>query len=156
MKPQNDTSVPPRLSYYRLPFSREFHRSHTLKKAKGRRAFLQSGLVGGLAAAVAPAMRVEVIEARKRPAKLPEVPPFALEEITISELQEGMKSGKYTARGITEKYLARIDAGDNHAPDVKHLNDMNTQTLQNADAFHEERSDKSTPGAQHSASVQIV
>src|SRR5260370_42395682 len=104
MKPQNDTSVPPRLSYYRLPFSREFHRSHTLKKAKGRRAFLQSGLVGGLAAAVAPAMRGEVIEARERPASLPEGPPFALEEITIAELQEGMKAGKGNPPGLSETY----------------------------------------------------
>src|SRR5260370_32424620 len=79
MKPQNDTSVPPRLSYYRLPFSRELNRSHTLTKAKGRGPFLQSGLVGSLAAPVAPAMRVAVTEAPEPPSSLPGAAAISLE-----------------------------------------------------------------------------
>ena len=75
-----------------------------MKREKGRRSFLQSGAAGGLLAALAPVMRMEGIEARERPDSLPKVPTFELEEITIAELQEGMKSGKYTARAIAEKY----------------------------------------------------
>src|SRR5260370_21454228 len=155
MKPQNDASVPPRLSYYRLPFSIEFHRSHTLKKAKGRRAFLQSGLVGGLAAAVAPDMRVEVIEARERPSSLPEVPAFDLEEITIAELQEGMKSGRYTARGITEKYLARIDTADKRGPAVNSVIELNPDALAIAEASDKERQQKGARGPLHGIPVLI-
>jgi len=73
-------------------------------------------LAGGLAAAVAPVMRMESVEARERPESLPGVPTFEFEEITIAELQEGMKAGKYTARAIAEKYLARIEALDKHGP----------------------------------------
>ena len=46
------------------------------------------------------------------PSALPQraqVKPFELEEITIAELQEGMKSGKFTARSLVEKYHERID-----------------------------------------------
>ncbi len=126
-----------------------------MKKAKGRRAFLQSGLVGGLAAAVAPAMRVEVIEARERPSSLPEVPPFALEEITIAELQEGMKSGKYTARGITEKYLARIDTADKRGPAVNSVIELNPDALAIAEASDKERKQKGARGPLHGIPVLI-
>jgi amidase len=126
-----------------------------LKKAKGRRAFLQSGLVGGLAAAVAPAMRVEVIEARERPSILPEVPPFELEEITIAELQEGMKSGKYTARGIAEKYLARIDAVDKRGPAVNSVIEVNPDALAIAEASDKERKQKGAHGPLHGIPVLI-
>ena len=126
-----------------------------MKKAKGRRAFLQSGLVGALAAAVAPAMRVEVIEARERPSSLPEVPPFDLEEITIAELQEGMKSGKYTARGITEKYLARIDAVDKRGPAVNSVIELNPDALALAEDSDKERKQKGARGPLHGIPVLI-
>ena len=126
-----------------------------MKKAKGRRAFLQSGLVGALAAAVAPAVRVEVIEARERPSSLPEVPPFDLEEITIAELQEGMKSGKYTARGITEKYLARIDAVDKRGPAVNSVIELNPDALALAEDSDKERKQKGARGPLHGIPVLI-
>jgi hypothetical protein len=37
------------------------------------------------------------------------VKPFELDEATVTDLQAGQKSGKYTARYITEKYLERIN-----------------------------------------------
>jgi amidase len=126
-----------------------------LKKEKGRRAFLQSGLVGGLAAAVTPVMRAAVVEARERPASLPEVPAFELEEITIAELQEGMKSGKYTARGIAEKYLARIEALDKHGPAVNSVIEVNPDALAIAEASDRERKEKGARGPLHGIPVLI-
>jgi amidase len=126
-----------------------------LKKEKGRRAFLQSGLVGGLAAAVTPVMRAAVVEARERPASLPEASPFELEEITIAELQEGMKSGKYTARGIAEKYLARIDALDKHGPAVNSVIEVNPDALAIAEASDRERKQKGARGPLHGIPVLI-
>src|SRR5204863_331825 len=41
---------------------------------------------------------------------------FDLEEKTIADLQELMKSGRLTARSIVEKYLSRIDAIDRQGP----------------------------------------
>src|ERR1700738_2124870 len=128
---------------------------HTLKREKGRRAFLQSGLVGGLAAAVTPVMRAAVVEARERPASLPEVPAFELEEITIAGLQEGMKSGKYTARGIAEKYLARIETLDKHGPAVNSVIEVNPDALTIAEASDKERKQKGLRGPLHGIPVLI-
>src|SRR6266478_599905 len=122
---------------------------------KGRRAFLQNGLAGGLAAAVAPAIMVEVIEARERRESLPGVPTFEFEEITIAELQEGMKAGKYTARGIAERYLTRIEALDKRGPAVNSVIEVNPDALALAEASDRERKEKGARGPLHGIPVLI-
>ena len=126
-----------------------------MKREKGRRSFLQSGAAGGLLAALAPVMRMEGIEARERPDSLPKVPTFELEEITIAELQEGMKSGKYTARAIAEKYLARIDAVDKRGPAVNSVIEVNADALAIAEASDKERKQKGPRGPLHGIPVLI-
>ena len=126
-----------------------------MKREKGRRSFLQSGAAGGLLAALAPVMRMEGIEARERPDSLPKVPTFELEEITIAELQEGMKSGKYKARAIAEKYLARIDAVDKHGPAVNSVIEVNPDALAIAEASDKERKQKGARGLLHGIPVLI-
>ena len=121
---------------------------------KGRRAFLQSGLAGGLAA-VAPRMRMEIMETRERPASLPEVAAFELEEISIAELQNGMTAGKYTARGIVEKYLARVEALDKHGPAVNSVIEVNPDVLALAEASDTERKQKGARGPLHGIPVLI-
>src|SRR6202048_3550593 len=100
-------------------------------------------------------MRVEVIEARERRDSLPEVPAFELEEITIAELQEGMKSGKYTARAIAEKYLARIDAVDKRGPAVNSVIEVNPDALAIAEASDKERKQKGARGLLHGIPMLI-
>ncbi len=126
-----------------------------MKTEKGRRAFLRSSLAGGLAAAVAPVMRMESVEARERPESLPGVPTFEFEEITIAELQEGMKAGKYTARAIAEKYLARIEALDKHGPAVNSVIELNPDALALAEASDRERKEKGARGPLHGIPVLI-
>src|SRR5579863_8655335 len=122
---------------------------------KGRRAFLQSGLAGGLVAAVTPVLRVEVNDARERLESSPEVQAFELQEITIGELQEGMKAGKYTARGIAEKYLARIAAIDKRGPAVNSVIEVNPDALAIADASDKERKTKAVRGPLHGIPMLI-
>ena len=40
---------------------------------------------------------------------------FELEEATAADLAEGMRRGRWTARALTEQYLARIAALDRRA-----------------------------------------
>ena len=71
----------------------------------GRRLFLKSALAGGAAASIGPLY--PALAAAREVERQPEsadVKPFELDEITISELQDGMKSGKFTARSLVEKY----------------------------------------------------
>ena len=42
--------------------------------------------------------------------------PFELDEITIADLQDGMTTGKFTARSLAEKYLVRIEEVDKQGP----------------------------------------
>jgi amidase len=112
-------------------------------------------LASGFVAAVAPMMRVEIGEARERPESLPEVRPFELEEITIAELQEGMQSGKHTSRGITEKYLARIETLDKHGPAVNSVIEVNPDVLAIAEASDKERKQKGLQGPLHGIPVLI-
>jgi len=117
---------------------------------------LQGSLLSGLAVGVAPSMEAEFGENRDGAARnLPGVPAFELEESTIAELQEGMKSGKYTARGIAETYLARIDALDKHGPSVNSVIEVNPDTLEIAEACDKERKAKGARGPLHGIPVLI-
>ena len=59
-----------------------------------RRTFLRNSVMAGAAAVAAPALSAgRAVGAPAKPAAT-EVTPFELEEITISELQDGMKSGQ--------------------------------------------------------------
>ncbi len=74
-------------------------------KLARRRSFIKTALFGGAAATLTP-LYPAFGAAREisAPPPGPEVKPFELDEITISDLQDGMKSGKFTARSLVEKY----------------------------------------------------
>ena len=55
--------------------------------------------------------------------------PFELEEITLAELQDGLRSGRFTSRALTEAYLARIDAIDKRGPAINAIIELNPDAL---------------------------
>jgi amidase len=87
----------------------------------------------------------------------PVIKPFELEEITIAELQEGMKSGKYTARSLVEKYTARIEEIDkpNGSVGVSSVIEMNPDAEAIADELDKERKAKGPRGPLHGIPVLI-
>jgi len=101
-----------------------------------RRSFLQRSALAGIGTAVLPAI------ARARDltdSPTFEIKPFELDELTIADLQSGMASGKFSARSITEKYLARIDEIDKHGPTINSVIEINPDALAIADALDKER-----------------
>src|SRR5246127_2722184 len=119
-----------------------------------RRKFLQSAVNAGAAVAVYPAFGA----AREiTPAKPPTsaVKPFELDEVTIPELQDGMKSGKFTARSLAEKYSARIDEIDKRGPAVNAIIELNPDAFAIADALDQERKAKGPRGPLHGIPVLI-
>jgi amidase len=129
-----------------------------------RRKFLQAGAITGMAAAFAPVLcsspRIEVSDNAALPRAagshdLADGKPFELDEITIAELQDGMKSGKYTARSIAELYLARIDAIDKSGPTINSVIETNPDALAIADALDKERKDKGPRGPLHGIPVLL-
>jgi amidase len=119
-----------------------------------RRRFLQTGLLGGLGAAALPALA----GAREKPAKPPvpkETASFELDELTVTDFQSGLTSGKFTARSLTSKYLARIEEVDRHGPSLRSVIEMNPDALAIADALDKERAAKGARGPLHGIPVLI-
>ena len=123
----------------------------------GRRKFLQASLLGGAAVAAGPVLQPVFGASRENGAaeKAADVATFELDEITIGELQEGMKSGKYSARSIAEKYLARIAAIDKNGPRVNSVIETNPDALQIAEALDKERKEKGPRGPLHGIPILI-
>ncbi len=121
-----------------------------------RRSFLRSALAGGAAATVVP-LYPALAAAREvpKPTETSAVKPFELDEITIADLQDGMKSGKFTARSLVEKYSSRIDEIDKHGPSVNAIIEMNPDALAIADALDRERKSKGPRGPMHGIPVLI-
>lgn len=124
-----------------------------------RRKFLQAALTTGGTVALFPALGAgRVVTAPESPAS--DIKPFELEEITIAELQDGMKSGRFTARSLVEKYRARIDevdkpAGDGRGPALNAIIELNPDALPIAEALDQERKAKGPRGPLHGIPVLI-
>ena len=89
-----------------------------------------------------------------------DVKPFELDEITIAELQDGMQTGKFTARSLVEKYSARIDEIDKpqigkRGPAVNAVIQMNPDAPAIAEALDRERKAKGPRGPLHGIPVLI-
>ncbi|UOQ71751.1 amidase [Hymenobacter cellulosilyticus] len=80
---------------------------------------------------------------------------FELSEATITDLQSKLKSGKYTARRLTELYLQRIEAIDRNGPRLHSVIEVNPEALQLADALDKERKDGKVRGPLHGIPVLI-
>ncbi len=116
-----------------------------------RRHFLESTAVAGAVAAAGPTLTARI--GRTRAALTGS--PFELDEATIADLQAGMKAGKYTARSLTESYLARIDALNLKGPMLRAVLEVNPDALAIADALDAERKAKGPRGPLHGIPVLL-
>jgi amidase len=124
--------------------------------AANRRSFLKATLIGGAAATLSPLY--PALGAARETASavpLPAINPFELDEITISDLQDGMKSGKFTARSLVEKYSARIAEIDKQGPAINSVLELNPDALSIADSLDQERKGKGARGPMHGVPVLI-
>src|SRR5215207_2263168 len=118
-----------------------------------RRDFLRAGAVAAAAAALdvsvsdaAPSARVNASQQQ---------PAFELEETTVAALQDGMRSGRYTARSVTEQYLARIDAIDKAGPAINSVIEWNPDAVRIADERDAERKAGRVRGPLHGIPILI-
>ena len=123
-----------------------------------RRDFLRAGAL----AAIATTLDVSRGEAHASVRSGPRVDPpavqqsaFELDETTISALQEGMRSGRYTARSIAEMYLARMDAIDKAGPAINAVIERNPDALRIAEERDTERKSGRVRGPLHGIPVLI-
>lgn len=115
-----------------------------------RRAFLASGIALG---AASPLMPVFGRAIGGEPAQQPE--PFELDELTIAQLQDAMKSGKFTSRSLVDMYLGRIAAIDGQGPAINSIIELNPDAQSIADSVDAERESKGPRGPLHGIPVLI-
>src|ERR1039458_6454815 len=121
-----------------------------------RRTFLKATVVGSAAAALAPLYPAQGA-ARETESDVPAsgIKSFELDELTITDLQDGMKSGRFTARSLVEKYTSRIDEIDKHGPAINSVIELNPDALSIAGQLDEERKAKGPRGPLHGVPVLI-
>jgi amidase len=108
-----------------------------------------------LGAALAGAVAAEIWAADEGAAATSPVPPFDLEEATVTDLQAAMTAGRLTAKAITAKYLDRIDALNHRGPTLRHVIETNPDALKIAEQLDAERKANGARGPLHGIPVLI-
>jgi len=80
---------------------------------------------------------------------------FELDELSITDLQTALQSGKYTSRSLVEKYLDRIRDIDKDGPRLNSVIEINPDAESIATALDRERKDKGTRGPLHGIPILI-
>jgi amidase len=78
-----------------------------------------------------------------------------LDEITIADIQEKMRSGALTAKALTQAYLDRIQALDRQGPALRSIIETNPEALAISEALDKERLDKKVRGPLHGIPVLL-
>jgi amidase len=119
-----------------------------------RRQFLEASALGCVLAISKPASLLAVIESSREhlPASAKE---FELEELTISELQGGMQSDRFTSRSLVKKYLDRIDDIDKGGPELNSVIEINPDAISIAEALDRQRKEKGARGPLHGIPILI-
>jgi amidase len=85
----------------------------------------------------------------------PALKPFELDEVTVLALQEGMKSGRFTAGGLVKEYVRRIEEIDHGGPGVNSVIEINSDAAGIAETLDKERKAKGPRGPMHGIPVLI-
>lgn len=120
-----------------------------------RRALMKVGLAGSALAVGGPLLSPASISAAPAAPGSTAPAPFELEEMTIADLAHAIRSGKETARSITEKYLARIEELNTKGPELRAVIEVNPEALAIADALDAERRTKGSRGPLHGVPILI-
>ena len=124
-----------------------------MARGLNRRALIRYGALGGAAALARPALAAAPQASRRR--LRGRVPAFELDEATIADLQKRMASGEDSARSLTEKYLARIEAIDRQGPALRAVLEINPDALAIAERLDAERKAGKVRGPLHGIPILL-
>jgi amidase len=78
-----------------------------------------------------------------------------MDEPTISQLQEAMRAGQQTARGLTEHYLDRIESLDRQGPALNAVIELNPDAREIAESLDRERRTSGPRGPLHGIPILL-
>ncbi len=124
-----------------------------------RRKFIKNGSAAGLAITSVTGSAANVFAPTGKNISDETIKPspdlYALNEMTIDQLQQKMQSGEYTSRSITEMYLKRMEAIDKGGPAINSVIELNPDALAIADKMDNERKSGKLRGPLHGIPVLI-
>ena len=118
-----------------------------------RRDFLQTTATGCVVTIASPVSALAFEETLPKPSSAP--PAFELDELTISDLQKAMQSGKYSSKQLIEKYSDRIGDIDKKGPALNSVIEMNPDAERIAAELDRERKEKGARGPLHGIPILI-
>ena len=117
-----------------------------------RRHFLQTTAAGCVVTIASPVSALAFEEAAPKPST---PAAFELDELTISDLQQALQSGKYSSKQLVEKYSDRIADIDKKGPQLRSVIEMNPDAERIAADLDRERKEKGPRGPLHGIPVLI-
>ena len=124
--------------------------------ALSRRTFVKAGIAGGTLMIGGVGLGVSTGAAgAEAPASPPTAAPFDFEEVTISQLQEMMRSGKQSAAALVAAYAARIEALNTQGPQLRAVIELDPDAPAVAAALDRERKEKGPRGPLHGIPILL-
>ena len=115
-----------------------------------RRTFVGTAMAGAIAL-----RRPGGIESAEPERDRVQVPAFALEELTIDDLQARMRDGRDTSQTLVRQYLSRIDAIDQRGPAINSVIELNPDAMTIATQMDAERKAGKSRGPLHGIPMLI-
>src|SRR5262245_61329016 len=82
-------------------------------------------------------------------------PAFELDELSITDLQQGLQSGKYSSKELVEKYTDRINDIDRKGPTLRSVIELNPEAEALAATLDRERKAGRTRGPLHGIPILV-
>src|SRR6185369_4990366 len=121
-----------------------------------RRKFLKTTTATCALAIVTPVVTPVANASTTSSNEKPEPPrAFELDEMTIQQLQQGMQSGKFSARSLVEKYVDRINEIDKRGPAINSVIELNPEAESVAARLDQERKGGQVRGPLHGIPILI-
>jgi len=120
-----------------------------------RRTFLGLGAASLAATSLGCASETGMTADEEALATSPVIPPFELDERSLADLQQGLASGRWTARRLVELYLERIDIVDRRGPTLRSVIETNPDAFDIADRLDTERASGNLRGLLHGVPILL-
>lgn len=121
-----------------------------------RREFLGYGAAGGALLLAGPvSCQIEDRSASAAATRKRAVADFELDELTIDQLGEGQRTGRWTARSIAQLYLERIDSLNPQGPELRAVIEINPDALTIAEELDRERAGGAVRGPLHGIPILL-
>ncbi|HSD64588.1 MAG TPA: amidase family protein, partial [Ignavibacteriaceae bacterium] len=122
-----------------------------IRMSESRRNFLKTSIFGSIAAfSISPLSFLN--KEKFSPIK---IQPSEFDEITITQLREGLKSGKFTVRSIVDHYISRIQEIDKRGPVINSVIELNPDATEISDALDKELKEKGPRSPLHGIPILI-